>query len=163
MANVQIAVAAVALFVLFPCFSRATNYTVGDTDQWKLATNYTTWASTKTFVVGDTLVFNYVSSAHNVLEVTKSAYDSCLASNPTQTHTGGTTSITLTTAGNRYFICGITGHCAGGMKLGITVAAGNSTTPAATTPTTGSSSGPNSAGHVTRMKDVAVLLAGSVA
>ncbi|KAH9299507.1 hypothetical protein KI387_031189, partial [Taxus chinensis] len=100
MANVQIAVAAVALFVLFPCFSRATDHTVGDTDQWKLATNYTTWASTKTFVVGDTLVFNYASSAHNVLEVTKSAYDSCQTSNPTQTHTGGTTSITLTTAGN---------------------------------------------------------------
>ncbi|KAH9299513.1 hypothetical protein KI387_031195, partial [Taxus chinensis] len=123
MAAVQIAVAAVALLVLFPCFSLATNYTVGDTNQWTLGRNYTAWASGKTFVVGDILVFNYASPAHNVLEVTKSAYDSCQTSNPTQTHTGGTTNITLTTVGSKYFICGIPGHCAGGMKLGITVAA----------------------------------------
>ena len=47
-------VVAIAMMVLpFNCL--ATDYTVGDSAQWDLGVNYSTWASGKTFSVGDKL------------------------------------------------------------------------------------------------------------
>ncbi|GLJ09060.1 hypothetical protein SUGI_0101010 [Cryptomeria japonica] len=153
-----------ALLVLCACnhYAEATDYTVGDAQQWGFGANYTTWASSKTFLVGDTLVFIYANGAHDVLEVQKSAYDSCATSNPTKQYTDGNTRISLTSSGTRYFICGITGHCSGGMKVAVTVSAGSSTTPAAPSPSTKTAPAPTSAGHVSQMKDVLVLLIGSL-
>lgn len=110
-----------------------TNYTVGGNRQWNLGVDYATWATGKSFSVGDSLIFKYTTD-HDVLEVTKSAYDSCSTSNPTATEKGGSTTILLGSAGNKYFICGTAGHCAGGMKLAIIVAAAAPTTGSATTP-----------------------------
>ena len=51
--------AVTALLVLCASYhyesAEATDFTVGDTQQWGFGVNYTTWASTKTFLVGDTL------------------------------------------------------------------------------------------------------------
>lgn len=66
-------------------------------------------------------VFGYNSGEHTVDEVSLSDYSSCSSSNPLSTDNRGSTRITLKTAGTHYFICGIPGHCTGGMKLAITV------------------------------------------
>jgi uncharacterized cupredoxin-like copper-binding protein len=66
-------------------------------------------------------VFKYMSQVHDVVEVSKADYDACSNARPVATHTSGNDAITLTAAGTRYFICGITGHCGGGMKLQVDV------------------------------------------
>ncbi|GJM92910.1 hypothetical protein PR202_ga09416 [Eleusine coracana subsp. coracana] len=73
--------------------------------------------------------FKY-NSYHNVLEVTKHAFDECITTNPVTYDTSGTTTVLLTMPGKRYFICGGPGHCLNGMKMEIEVA----DRPAPTTP-----------------------------
>ncbi|KAM3275903.1 hypothetical protein ACQJBY_044348 [Aegilops geniculata] len=99
----------------------ATTFDVGDGHGWQTGVDYTDWTSDKTFAVGDTLVFNYTSKAHTVTEVNKSGYDACSGGNSLSNDDSGATTITLTTPGVHYFICDIPGHCAGGMKLAVTV------------------------------------------
>ncbi|KAG9132752.1 hypothetical protein Leryth_014029 [Lithospermum erythrorhizon] len=110
-------------------------YTVGDTGGWALGVDYGTWASDKTLKVGDSLVFNYGSS-HSVSEVTASDYNSCSSSNALTTDSSGATTIALKTTGKHYFVCGVPGHCDGGMKLAVTVKGATDTaTPSGTTTT----------------------------
>lgn len=123
------------LMMVLPNKCMATQYTVGDTQQWNLGVDYSTWASGKTFAVGDKLVFSY-SALHSVLEVSKADYDACSTSNALKSYNGGSTTIPLDSAGAKYFICGTGGHCSGGMKLGVTVASGSSTTPSGSSPST---------------------------
>lgn len=73
-------------------------------------------------------MFNY-ASGHTVDEVSSSDYSSCTVGNSITTDSSGATTIPLKTAGTHYFICGIIGHCGGGMKLAVTVVAGGATTP----------------------------------
>ncbi|XP_015072281.1 blue copper protein [Solanum pennellii] len=138
--------AATFLFMCCVVPSLAKVYTVGDSSGWGLGVDYTTWASGTTLNVGDSLVFNY-PSGHTVDEVSSSDYSSCTTGNSITSDSSGATTIPLKTAGTHYFICGVTGHCSGGMKLAVTVAAaggsggggGGATTPSTgtTTPTTG--------------------------
>ncbi|XP_031092524.1 blue copper protein-like [Ipomoea triloba] len=110
-----------------PCLS--TVYTVGDSSGWALSVDYATWSTTKTFKVGDSLVFNY-PSGHTVDEVSPSDYQSCTVGNSISTDSSGATTIPLKTAGKHYFICSVMGHCGGGMKLEVTVDGGaDATTP----------------------------------
>ncbi|KFK44343.1 hypothetical protein AALP_AA1G245500 [Arabis alpina] len=95
------------------------------TVNWSLGTDYTPLATGKTFAVGDTIVFNY-GAGHTVEEVSENDYKSCTLGNSITSDSSGTTTIALKTTGPRYFICGIPGHCAGGMKLAVTVASGSS-------------------------------------
>uniref|UniRef100_A0ACD5ZCT2 Uncharacterized protein n=1 Tax=Avena sativa TaxID=4498 RepID=A0ACD5ZCT2_AVESA len=111
--------------------AHAVDYTVGDSSGWASGVDYSTWASDKTFNVGDTLVFQYGMS-HNVAEVGSADYSACSATNSIQSYSDQDTKIALTKPGTRYFICGATGHCAGGMKLAVTVSPAATTTPAAT-------------------------------
>ncbi|KAF3327576.1 Early nodulin-like protein 1 [Carex littledalei] len=85
--------------------------------------------------------FSYSSSQHDVLEVTQANFDSCTTSNPIATHTDGNTVVTLSAVGTRYFICGITGHCSGGMKVQINAVSGSAPSPA---PTSGGPTPPSS-------------------
>ncbi|RDX58065.1 hypothetical protein CR513_62645, partial [Mucuna pruriens] len=116
-------------------------YTVGDNSGWTIpnggASFYTTWASSKTFKVGDILLFKYALNAHNVEEVTKEKYDSCSSNSPLATYTKPPVSVPLNKSGEHYFICGIPGHCSAGQKLAINVT-GSST--ATTSPPTNPSS-----------------------
>jgi hypothetical protein len=66
-------------------------------------------------------VFNYTSKAHTVTEVNQSGYDACSGGNSVSSDDSGATTVTLTTPGVHYFICTVPGHCAGGMKLAVTV------------------------------------------
>ncbi|XP_027094225.1 blue copper protein-like [Coffea eugenioides] len=122
--------------------SWATDYTVGDTSGWALGIDYTSWTGGKTFKVGDNLVFNYATS-HTVDEVTQSDYGTCAVGNAISTDNTGATTIPLKTPGTHYFICGVVGHCGGGMKLSVTVTGGGPTAspPAGSGTTTSPSSG----------------------
>lgn len=111
--------------------SWATDYTVGDSSGWALGVDYTSWPGGKTFNVGDNLVFKYQSS-HTVDEVTQSDYSTCTVGNSISSDNTGSTTIPLKTPGTHYFICGVVGHCGGGMKLSVTVQGGG---PAASPPT----------------------------
>lgn len=108
----------------------AKDYTVGDSSGWKPGVDYTAWAKGKAFNIGDTLSFQY-SAAHSVLEVSAADHGACSASNPLRSHRDQSTTVPLTKPGTRYFICGVAGHCASGMKLTVTVS-GGSDNPAAT-------------------------------
>lgn len=130
-------------------------YTVGNTTGWTIpsggAAAYVTWASAKTFKVGDILVFNYQRSAHNVEEVTKEKFDSCSSASPLATYTTPPVRVTLNKTGPHYFICGFPGHCSAGQKLAINVTGKATATPpssAATPPTTPSSPSPAGDGAV---------------
>ncbi|XP_065025620.1 uclacyanin 1-like [Musa acuminata AAA Group] len=115
------AVAAIVTVAALLHVAIATRYTVGGPNGgWNTITDLQAWASTKRFAPGDSLIFTYTSS-HDVLEVTKAAYDACSATTPMESHTGGNTAIKLSAPGKRYFICGVPGHCAAGMKLDVDV------------------------------------------
>ncbi|KAG2581460.1 chemocyanin-like [Panicum virgatum] len=113
------------------------SYTVGaPAGSWDLQTNYTTWASGINFRAGDQLVFKYSPAAHNVVEVSKADHDSCTASRPLATFATGDDTVPLPAGGvTRYFICGVPGHCDGGMKLAVRVeAAASAPAPVAMAP-----------------------------
>ncbi|XP_057974039.1 blue copper protein-like [Malania oleifera] len=109
----------------------ATVYTVGDASGWTSGYDYSTWTTSKTFAVGDSLVFNYGSS-HTVQEVSQTDYTACNTNNAINSYTSGPTTIALKTAGTQYFICGVIGHCSSGMKVAITVGASAPASPSGT-------------------------------
>ncbi|KAI8570723.1 hypothetical protein RHMOL_Rhmol01G0058500 [Rhododendron molle] len=107
-------------------------YVVGDATSWTIPSSaafYSNWAANKNFTVGDILVFNFVTGAHDVATVTKTSYDSCSSASPIAIQTTGPANVTLTT-GEHYFICTVGQHCANGQKLSVNVpAAAGSPTP----------------------------------
>ncbi|CAL5347170.1 unnamed protein product [Camellia sinensis] len=103
--------------------SKATVYKVGDSAGWTIIGNidYKTWAASKTFHVGDVIIFEYNSQYHNVLQVTHKEYQACNSSAPIATYSTGNDSITITKRGHHLFLCGFTGHCQAGQKVDINV------------------------------------------
>lgn len=84
-------------------------------------------------------VFNY-PLGHTVDEVSANDYKTCTTGNAIASDSSGATSVLLKTAGPHYFICGVPGHCGGGMKLSVNVVAaaasgggGATTSPSTTT------------------------------
>ncbi|KAI4985417.1 hypothetical protein ZWY2020_018047 [Hordeum vulgare] len=88
---------------------------------WSLNCNYTAWAETQQFAVGDTLVFKYNIGAHNVVEVAGPDFLTCTQSANAIIWNSGEDQVTLDKAGRRWFFCGVDQHCQNGMKLKITV------------------------------------------
>ncbi|KAL8160091.1 hypothetical protein V2J09_001628 [Rumex salicifolius] len=110
-----------ALVAMLVQFATATDHTVGSpSGSWDQVTDLQTWAKSNKFMVGDNLIFKY-SAAHDVLEVSKSDYESCTGDNPMMIEMSGNTVVPLTEAGKRYFICGLPGHCQMGMKIEVDV------------------------------------------
>ncbi|KAI3495956.1 hypothetical protein L1887_38304 [Cichorium endivia] len=109
-----------------------TRHVVGDALGWTIppggAATYTTWASQRTFAVGDTLFFNFTTGLHNVAEVPSAAYGPCASTNTLSLNPTGPATVTLTRPGNHYYICTVVSHCQIGQKLTINVS------PATTTP-----------------------------
>ncbi|KAL5229777.1 hypothetical protein ABZP36_028553 [Zizania latifolia] len=119
--SVVVAVAAAAAVIRT---ALGASYTVGaPSGSWDLQSNYIQWASNMEFSVGDHLVFNYSRVAHNVLEVSKADYDSCNISRPIATFQTGNDTVQLAAVGSRYFVCGVSSHCAAGMKVAVQVQA----------------------------------------
>ncbi|CAN6175176.1 unnamed protein product [Urochloa humidicola] len=122
--------AATAILLLLAAAARrhgagATEYTVGDSAGWTIGPNYLTWSQKYNFTAGDTLVFNYVAAQHNVYRVTQDAFRACEpAANQTMgSWATGHDFVNLTVPGDYYYICDVAGHCLGGMKFAVTVAA----------------------------------------
>ncbi|KAH7866978.1 hypothetical protein Vadar_027375 [Vaccinium darrowii] len=174
----RLVVFGVVAVVLLQCAAAQTTYVVGDSIGWTIPSNgaeaYVSWGSNKNFMVGDILVFNFVTNAHDVLQVTKDSYDACTNTNPIGSAiTTGPANINLTTAGDHYYICTFGSHCQSGQKLTITVSASgtpgsappppsttappppstpsptSSTTPEACAPTPSSTTGPTTSGPTT--------------
>ncbi|KAM3321929.1 mavicyanin [Capsicum chacoense] len=135
----------IALFVFVVAMvagpAMATEHWVGDDQGWKLDFNYTTWAATKEFHVGDKLIFKYKKDVHNVYKADQEAFKSCTPSSDVTPLTSGNDVITLTSPGKKWYICGIGKHCEKGVKLAINVLAAESGAPA---PSPSSPSGPAS-------------------
>ncbi|KAG8060051.1 hypothetical protein GUJ93_ZPchr0002g26054 [Zizania palustris] len=129
----ELAAAGLALLLAAVAPAYAVDYIVGDSSGWASGVDYDSWAKGKTFNVDDSLVFQY-SMMHTVAEVSSADYSACSASNSIQSYSDQSTKIALTKPGTRYFICGASGHCAGGMKLAVTVSAADATTPATKSP-----------------------------
>ncbi|KAL3745175.1 hypothetical protein ACJRO7_014307 [Eucalyptus globulus] len=110
-------------------------YTVGNVMGWTIpasgAAAYRAWANSNTFEVGDILVFNFNNGAQDVAEVTETAFGSCDGANPLSISTVPPARITLTTAGQHFFICTVPGHCSSGQKVAINV---TTASPSATPP-----------------------------
>ncbi|XP_072976994.1 blue copper protein-like [Typha angustifolia] len=136
---------ALGVLLLLNCatWGSATVYTVGDKSGWTIGPDYSTWTSGKSFVVGDSLVFNYATGTHTVTEVSSSDYASCSSTNSISSTSTGPTTIALDTAGTHNYICAIAGHCASGMKLSVTVATANASSPSSPTPPSGTPSTPS--------------------
>ncbi|XP_020580006.1 mavicyanin-like [Phalaenopsis equestris] len=111
--------------------SAAKIYTVGDSIGWTIlnSPNYTAWAASKTFHVGDIVTFNYNKQFHNVLEVSKADYNACTNHSTLAMYFSGKDSITIKTAGHHYYICGVPGHCQLGQKVDIFVGGGKASAP----------------------------------
>lgn len=114
-------------------------HTVGDSAGWTTIGNvdYKQWAATKTFKLGDTIVFAYNKQFHNVMQVTHADYRSCNVSAPISTHSTGNDSITITNYGHHFYLCAVPGHCQAGQKVDINVQRVSSTlapTPSASDP-----------------------------
>ncbi|CAN6970185.1 hypothetical protein IGI04_033365 [Brassica rapa subsp. trilocularis] len=137
-------VMALACMVVMLGLSKAAVYKVGDSAGWTTITNvdYKLWASTKTFHIGDTVLFEYNPKFHNVMRVTHAMYRSCNNSNPISTFTTGNDSVTLTNHGHHFFFCGVPGHCMAGQKLDLNVIHPIST-PLSDPPISSSSSPPS--------------------
>nr|DAD33831.1 TPA_asm: hypothetical protein HUJ06_012682 [Nelumbo nucifera] len=109
----------VLLLILFRCVS-ATDHTVGENAGWELGTDMQKWSSSRNFFTGDNLVFIYKQN-HNVIEVKEGAFTDCQITDPVHTYNDARTVIPLDRPGTRYFICGMPGHCALGLKIQVDV------------------------------------------
>ncbi|KAI4317791.1 hypothetical protein L6164_025634 [Bauhinia variegata] len=103
--------------------SEAAVYKVGDSAGWTTIgnVNYKNWAATKTFKLGDVIIFEYNSQFHNVMRVTHEMYKSCNGTSPIATFSTGNDSIKITNYGHHFFFCGVPGHCQAGQKVDINV------------------------------------------
>ncbi|CAL0325067.1 unnamed protein product [Lupinus luteus] len=104
------------LFVIHSEMVNAATYTVGDGGGWTFKT--VGWPKGKNFRAGDTLVFNYNPSFHNVVVVNSAGYSSCKTPRGSKVYHSGKDQIKLS-KGQNYFICNYVGHCEGGMKIAI--------------------------------------------
>ncbi|KAK1281865.1 hypothetical protein QJS10_CPB22g01323 [Acorus calamus] len=151
-------------------FSAGAVHKVGDSQGWTIMgnPNYTAWAVSKTFHVGDVVVFEYNKQFHNVLQVTRQAYRMCDASAPLATFTSGNDSIPIKTPGHHYFLCGIPTHCTLGQKVDIRIPKSSSATApspgggGAPTGTSAAAPSPNANGastlHSMRLPGVVVVV-----
>ncbi|XP_021283242.1 mavicyanin-like [Herrania umbratica] len=110
----------VAIFL--PAITMATDYIVGDDNGWTINFDYQAWAKDKVFWVGDKLVFQYPQGYHNVFKVNGTAFKNCDIPPADEALTSGNDTIVLKTPGRKWYICGVSDHCAAyNQKLAITV------------------------------------------
>ncbi|XP_047325897.1 blue copper protein-like isoform X2 [Impatiens glandulifera] len=128
-----------AVVALFVQSTTAVTYTVGDNLGWTVPPSpntYPSWASPITFRVGDILVFNFASGAHDVATVTKQAIDSCNTNSPITMQTIAPVAFSLNNIGEIHFICTFGSHCSLGQKFSINVTSAAPAPGAPSPPTT---------------------------
>ncbi|XP_074568597.1 blue copper protein 1a-like [Curcuma longa] len=140
MASKQVLAVLLSLATALLPFAMTTDIIVGDENGWMPGFNYTEWAASKVFMVGDNLVFEYSVGDHNVIPVGGEEFKACNATGATKVFNTGHDVIPLKTTGKRWYLCGIAGHCQGGQKLVINVLPAASPAPALSPPAQTSSS-----------------------
>ncbi|KAG5250772.1 basic blue protein [Salix suchowensis] len=75
----------------------------------------------KRFKAGDTLVFTYDPTIHNVVAVNRGGYSSCITPAGARVYKSGNDQIKLS-KGQNFFICNVAEHCESGMKIAINAA-----------------------------------------
>uniref|UniRef100_A0A0D3ALS4 Phytocyanin domain-containing protein n=1 Tax=Brassica oleracea var. oleracea TaxID=109376 RepID=A0A0D3ALS4_BRAOL len=77
-----------------------TVHKVGDSSGWTMmGVDYQAWASSRTFQVGDSLVFEYNNEFHDVTEVTPHDFELCYSSNPLARYQTGSDTVIVITSG----------------------------------------------------------------
>ncbi|CAI9761424.1 unnamed protein product [Fraxinus pennsylvanica] len=124
-------------------------YKVGGAAGWTNIGNvdFKSWAASKNFHVGDTILFEYNKEFHNVVRVTHKNFNACNSTAPYETFATGADSFTIKKPGHFYFICSVPGHCEGGQKVDIRVSAASNSAPASAPSPTDSEAVPPSHGH----------------
>ncbi|XP_065850354.1 blue copper protein-like [Euphorbia lathyris] len=118
------------------------SYSVGDGLGWIVPPGgslaYMAWAYNKTFIVGDTLVFNFVNGVEDVALVSKDGYESCNTNSTIQKWLTSPTKVLLNASGDYFFTSTYPGHCILGQQLAITVVASgtDSGAPSSSSPVT---------------------------
>ncbi|KAF2910636.1 hypothetical protein DAI22_11g116200 [Oryza sativa Japonica Group] len=98
----------------------AETHVVGDSKGWGFSVAYDSWASGKAFAAGDTLDARELAGVHNVVAASAAEYRSCKVRNSADAAATAAGSAKLDLKkGVNYFICGVPGHCATGMKLRV--------------------------------------------
>ncbi|XP_038903112.1 basic blue protein-like [Benincasa hispida] len=116
-AVVCVVMVCVLLMVQYSQMAHAAVYPVGGAQGWTF--NVASWPKGKRFRAGDTLVFNYSPSAHNVVAVNRVGYNRCITPRGSKVFQTGKDQIKLV-KGQNFFICNLPGHCQSGMKIAIT-------------------------------------------
>ncbi|KAK7369760.1 hypothetical protein VNO80_11804 [Phaseolus coccineus] len=99
-------------------------YVVGDKLGWNIPSQkgfFDDWAKSKTFAVGDQLLFQYRPGLNTVVMVDKEDYDNCATMRIKRTFIVGNSPVTLEKPGDYYFFSSVGKHCENGLKLHITV------------------------------------------
>ncbi|KAL6226315.1 hypothetical protein ACLB2K_000278 [Fragaria x ananassa] len=106
-------------------------YIVGEQLGWFVPgeISYSAWAYGKTFMVGDTLVFNFLNETQDVAIVTKAVFDNCTTNSTLAVYKYSPVHIILNTTGEHYFTSTYDRHCANGQKLAINVTGKSTGTP----------------------------------
>ncbi|KAK9715190.1 hypothetical protein RND81_06G148600 [Saponaria officinalis] len=100
---------------------------VGGATGWNLPPSidfFNVWAAEQNFLVGDTLVFEFLTNAHTVAILTSmEAYDKCDATLDSNAEivTQGPYERNLASPGQLYFICTIGLHCNNGLKFAASI------------------------------------------
>ncbi|KAK6938330.1 Phytocyanin domain [Dillenia turbinata] len=94
-------------------------YVVGGSQGWTF--NVVNWPKGKSFKAGDTLIFNYDKTIHNVVVVNRAGYSGCSTPSGAKVYSSGKDQIKLA-KGQSYFICSYAGHCQSGMKIAVNAA-----------------------------------------
>uniref|UniRef100_A0A1J3J0D4 Early nodulin-like protein 1 n=1 Tax=Noccaea caerulescens TaxID=107243 RepID=A0A1J3J0D4_NOCCA len=102
----------------------STLYKVGDLDSWGIpidAKVYSKWPKTRSFKIGDSLLFLYPPSEDSLIQVTPSNFKSCNTKDPILYMNDGNSLFNLTQNGSFYFTSGQSGHCQKYQKLLVSV------------------------------------------
>ncbi|KAG9452091.1 hypothetical protein H6P81_004995 [Aristolochia fimbriata] len=160
MASVKMFLVLLVVLAVCPALSVAAEFMVGDDAGWNVNFNQS-WAVGKDFRVGDTLVFMYNKTKHNVYKVDKAGFANCTVPSNGVMDTGNDR-ITLASPGKKWYICGVGEHCAKlGMKLVIDVKPVEGAAPASPPATPGGPGASNSANGIanSRFAGVAAVVA----
>ncbi|XP_068650565.1 blue copper protein-like [Aristolochia californica] len=101
----------------------ALNHSVGESF-WSIPPSedfYSKWSANHFFRVGDSLVFEFETNFHDVIQVSKRHYENCCTERPLQTFRTGPATVTLAEVGVYYFICSVANYCLLGQKLSVVV------------------------------------------
>ncbi|KAH7292356.1 hypothetical protein KP509_29G064200 [Ceratopteris richardii] len=98
-------------------------YPVGGNGVWALGSrvNYNRWASSRVFRVNQFILFKFNPTTENLMVVSAAEYIHCSPRRPAVVYRTGNVVFKLARRGTYFFISGVRGHCAAGVKMMVKV------------------------------------------